>query len=311
MKWSTKAVIECSRETKKYRISGQKDGLFLQDVGSFEELERDMEGYLEPASRIKFQEWFLECQNGRPKENGIEIRYADKNGNFCWYGLQYTESEGDFLIIWEEISRQLGMEKAFRNVQAQKKEQERLLRQLNGHLLFNTMNVIKGYMQYDTELAGEAINLLAKSIRLGMEMLRSEGPVPFSTELEYIRLKAKLEQQCYESLQFYAECPVMDFYVPPFSLQRLLEGILGVGVLEMEKEQKLLVKTYEKNKDIIIELGLKNTYIQEKRLEDREAAERIEELLGGRVSEIKRGAGSIFIEVVLPKENARKGVYLI
>lgn len=311
MKWSTKAIIKCNRRDDTYQVFGSGEDLALREAGSLMELIETIEERLEESYRQIFGELMFAWRSGKHTESGLKIQYKDCNGNLCWFGLQFMEAEDGFFIVWEEISRHIGFEKKNRNTENRLKEQERLLRQVNAHLLFNTMNIIKGYIQFDTDMAGQVINLLAKSMRLGMEMLREEGPILFVKELEYISLKMKIEQTCYENLQFETDCKVKDFYVPPFSIQRLVEALMGIGFLELEKDQKIVIKTDENEENIEIGIAFENTILQERTLEDRQAIARMEELMEGWVSEISKTGQNISLKIILPKKNALEGVYII
>ncbi len=310
MKWSTKVLIQCQCRQGTYQVFGEDKHLVFERQGTLDELEVFITSNLQEKDIETFLSVYNAWKKGEDQVSQLKFSYRDARKNYCWYGLQFVKCDSGFFMVWEEISRYLGLRKALKNKDAKLLEQDRLLKQLNLHVLFNTMNVIKGYIEFVPKEAGKLVNLLAKSLRTGLEMLRNDGPVLFTKELEYINRKLEIEQVTYENLRVDIECPIQEFYVPPFVVQRLVEGLLVKGVLDMEKEQRFVVKTRVKDKNVEIELLFQGVNPQERPLEDRMAIERIESLMGGNV-ELKTEENEVGALISFPQSIALEGAYLI
>lgn len=114
---------------------------------------------------------------------------------------------------------------------------EVLKNQINPHFMFNSLNVLSGLIDRDTSKAQEFIDEFSHIYRYVIETI--EKPVVMvQEELDFIRSYMFLQQMRYgEQLVFTVDLPasVMHQYLPPLSLQLVLENAIKHNLISEEK----------------------------------------------------------------------------
>lgn len=101
---------------------------------------------------------------------------------------------------------------------------ESVLKGINLHYFFDALHVIKGYMVVDEKKAMDIINLLAKTVRRGVRMLKEgKAYTMISEELEYIRLYLELAQVHYGKAEYTVINNSEDFSIPIFTIRHMVE----------------------------------------------------------------------------------------
>jgi hypothetical protein len=114
---------------------------------------------------------------------------------------------------------------------------EILKSQIDSHFMFNSLNVLSGLIETDQEKAQQFINEFSRIYRYVMESI--EKPVvTVKKEMQFARSYMILQQMRYgEHLNFQVDLPtyVLNAYVPPLSLQVVLENVCKHNVINAEK----------------------------------------------------------------------------
>lgn len=153
---------------------------------------------------------------------------------------------------------------------------EMLTQQLNPHFLFNCLSVLSGLVHLDAYKAEEFINEFANIYRYVLETAESRA-VPVTKEIEALNSYIFLQKLRFgESFMF--DCRLnddeLDGYLPPLSLQLLLENTIKHN--EVSREKILFVTLEKKNGNIIVSnnkqprynhsfstgIGLKNLFLR-------------------------------------------------
>lgn len=101
---------------------------------------------------------------------------------------------------------------------------ESVLKGINLHYFFDALHIIKGYMVVDEKKAMDVINLLARTVRRGVRILKEgKAYTMISDELEYIRLYLELAQVHYGKAEYVILNNSKDFTVPIFTVRHMVE----------------------------------------------------------------------------------------
>jgi len=118
---------------------------------------------------------------------------------------------------------------------------EVLKNQINPHFMFNSLNVLSGLIDKDTNKAQEFIDEFSHIYRYVIETI--EKPVvTVQEELDFIRSYMFLQQMRYGSqLEFSVDLPasLMHQYLPPLSLQLVMENVVKHNMVSKEKPLRI------------------------------------------------------------------------
>lgn len=183
-----------------------------------------------------------------------------------WYnstGLPPTLFMGAFIslmIIYGNIYIRQGREIQLSAIENARKDAEiawqrnQLTRsQIRPHFIFNCLGSIEQLCRTDADAARTAIHRFAKYLRVNMDAMNEQPLIAFSQELEHIRNYVWLEQMRFEDdLKYEENIEAEDFYLPPLSVQPLVEnaikhGMMGKaeGVLRVKLKTRVIEDFYE------------------------------------------------------------------
>ena len=129
---------------------------------------------------------------------------------------------------------------------------EILKSQIDSHFMFNSLNVLSGLIDLNPEKAKEFINELSRIYRYVLETI--EKPVvTVKREVQFARSYMLLQQMRYgEQLTLSINLPsnVMDAYIPPLSLQTVLENVCKHN--EVSEDQPLNIEIFSSKNALVI-----------------------------------------------------------
>lgn len=169
---------------------------------------------------------------------------------FSFYMLFFT-ADTFFASILKSKEAQLNMEKMKReNMKAQYLV---LKSQLDPHFLFNSLSVLSSIIHTDADLGEEFIMRLSKTLRYVIEK-KELSLVPVKEEIHFVDDYFFLINQRFEEGIIFEnaidESIVQENYIPPASLQLLIENAVKHNRFSMEKP--LNIKIYNDHKNIIV-----------------------------------------------------------
>lgn len=132
---------------------------------------------------------------------------------------------------------------------------ETVLKGMNSHYFFDTLHAIKGCAVLDEKKTMDMINLLAKTVRQGVRILKDgKAYTTISRELEYVRLYLDIAQLHYGDM----ECEILnnseDFSVPIFTLRHLAEEAFTRCMTVEPELRRLRVYTFSDSTHDYIEI---------------------------------------------------------
>ena len=106
-----------------------------------------------------------------------------------------------------------------------------MLSQIKPHFLYNTLGSIEALCSIDPKAAKLATRKFSQYLRGNMNSLTGENMIPFETELQHTRLYLELEQVRFgDALQVEYDIEAHDFFLPPLTLEPIVENAVKHGV---------------------------------------------------------------------------------
>ncbi len=128
-----------------------------------------------------------------------------------------------------------------------------LLSQIRPHFLYNTLNTIVYLCRSDPKRAEDAIIAFSKYLRANMNSLEKKEVIPFEEELNHIKNYVKIEQLRFgKKLMVIYNIKVIDFMVPPLSVQPLVENAIKHGITKKADGGKLFLSTNDDDNYVYI-----------------------------------------------------------
>lgn len=120
-----------------------------------------------------------------------------------------------------------------------------MLSQIQPHFLFNSLGAIRELCKQNPEQAREALDDFSDYLRTNMDSLSKKHLVHFSEELSHTKTYLKLEKLRFgNDLNIIYEIEETDFYLPPLTLQPLVENAVKHGICRMaEGGGTLIIRT--------------------------------------------------------------------
>ncbi|MDX5477667.1 sensor histidine kinase [Fontibacter flavus] len=120
--------------------------------------------------------------------------------------------------------------------------------QLNPHFLFNSLNVLSNLVYESPDKSAEFIQQLSKIYRYVLDV-QQEQLVSLKNELDFAEHYLSLQKIRFEdSLEYFIDVePSLDLYLPPLSLQLLLENAIKHNIASGENPLKILIEQVGNN----------------------------------------------------------------
>ena len=106
-----------------------------------------------------------------------------------------------------------------------------MLSQIQPHFLYNSLTSIRQLCKKDPDAAQKSIDEFAKYLRGNLDSIKRNTPVPFTEELEHIRIYLHLEKMRFEDdLRIVWDIRAEGFRLPALTVQPLVENAVKYGV---------------------------------------------------------------------------------
>lgn len=115
-----------------------------------------------------------------------------------------------------------------------------MLSQIQPHFLYNSLGTIYHLCEIDPAAAKMSIRKFSDFLRGNMDSLKAHEPIPFDKELNHVMNFLYLEQQRFgERFQVIYQIETNDFFIPPLTLQPLVENAVQHGILHKKEGAQL------------------------------------------------------------------------
>lgn len=153
----------------------------------------------------------------------------------------------------------LNVEKNIRLEEDEKKLHEANIRimmsQIQPHFIYNTLSSISTLITMNPYDAQKALDDFTDYLRANFSALTQTKLVSFRDELMHIKTYANLEKHRFnDRLNMVYDIQVIDFPVPPLTIQPLVENAIKHGILKKIEGGKVTLRTYEDEKAYYVEI---------------------------------------------------------
>jgi len=134
-------------------------------------------------------------------------------------------------------------------------ETDLMLSQIKPHFIFNALTAILALIRTDAKKAESVVKSFSKYLRTNMTSIESKEPIPFEQELKHVKTYVELEQIRFQSrINVIYDIGILEFSIPPLTIQPLVENAIRHGICKKKDGGTVLIKTYEENNYIYIEI---------------------------------------------------------
>ncbi len=128
-----------------------------------------------------------------------------------------------------------------------------MLSQIQPHFLYNSLGAIYQLCGTDPEAAKTSIRKFSDFLRGNMDSLKACEPILFEKELNHVMNFLYLEQQRFgDQLRIIYQIEISDFFIPPLTLQPLVENAVQHGILHKKAGGTITIRTEKRPEYIIV-----------------------------------------------------------
>lgn len=139
-----------------------------------------------------------------------------------------------YLRVWEERKNLIiEQEKklALQNSQLAQLRTETMQSQIKPHFIYNTLSAIAALCTIDPKKAKAITLSFSEYLRGNLKSITEKGTVPFSKELDHVNAYLNVEKARFEDkLNIEYHIGTMDFYLPPLTVQPIVENAVKHGI---------------------------------------------------------------------------------
>lgn len=121
-----------------------------------------------------------------------------------------------------------------------------VLSQIQPHFLYNALTSIYRLCDVKPEAAKEAVSDFSKYLRGNLDSIKQTGMISFADELKHLRAYLSLEKIRYDDyLEVRYDIEVTEFFLPPLTVQPLVENAVNHGISDLPEGGCVTVSTRE------------------------------------------------------------------
>lgn len=174
-------------------------------------------------------------------------------------GIAIVNSFVTLALLMILVSIQLEHEDIVKNQEKKIADQyvDIMLSQIQPHFLYNSLGTIYSLCEINPSEAKKAIKEFSDFLRGNMKSLKAREPIPFKEELSHTMNYLYLEQRRFrEKLTVICNIKNDDFYIPPLTLQPLVENAVKHGILNnFEGGGVLVISAEEEAEQAVITIS--------------------------------------------------------
>lgn len=170
--------------------------------------------------------------------------------DYCIHGLSLTYIclVLSVLIIYANIYSQ-------KQKMIEKQKNALMLSQINPHFVYNTLSTIAAMCDSSPRQAKHLTIDFSKYLRKNIDSLNSEELIPFEKELEHVECYLKIEKARFrEKLNVIYAVDCKDFFLPPLSVQPIVENAVKHGITKRAEGGTIKITTFIKDDKYVVEI---------------------------------------------------------
>lgn len=120
-----------------------------------------------------------------------------------------------------------------------------MMSQIQPHFLYNTLSAIKHLCKSNPDEAANTVEDFSRYLRSNMDALSLTHCIPFSQELKHIKSYLSIEKKRFgKRLRISFDIQEENFYLPPLSVQPLVENAVKYGTLQKMEGVDICISNY-------------------------------------------------------------------
>jgi hypothetical protein len=182
--------------------------------------------------------------------------------------------------------------------------------QMRPHFIYNTMMSIYYLCDLDSKKAQQVTLDFTSYLRKNFTAIASQETIPFSEELEHTRAYLAVEQAQFEENLFVDfDTPHTRFFLPPLTLQPIVENAVKHGMDPDSDPLRISIRTLESDSGsvIIVEnngLNFSPEENNEPHIALANIRERLETMCRGKMSILPRAGGGTSVRIWIPEQRS-------
>lgn len=130
-----------------------------------------------------------------------------------------------------------------------------MLSQIQPHFIYNSLSSISTLILLEPKKAQNALDHFTEYLRANLSSLTATGLIYFDDELRHIETFLSLEKVRFDDrLKIVYDISTREFYVPPLSIEPLVENAVKHGILKKVEGGTLILRTYEEEDANVVEV---------------------------------------------------------
>lgn len=130
-----------------------------------------------------------------------------------------------------------------------------MMSQIQPHFIYNSLSSISTLIPINPDKAQKGLDEFTEYLRHNLSSLTATKLIPFEEELRHIETYVALEKMRFSNrVNVHYVINVRDFYVPPLSIQPIVENAIKHGILKKLEGGTVRITTTERNDAYVVEI---------------------------------------------------------
>ncbi len=174
---------------------------------------------------------------------------------FKGYAIAYASVIVAIEVLFFFVNIQKNIDLAKEEEKNKETQIKLMLSQIKPHFVYNSLSAISTLIPLDPEKAQKALDDFTEYLRHNIASLTETRMIPFENELRHIETYVSLEKLRFgERIKAVLDVKTTDFFVPPLTIQPIVENAIKHGILKKIEGGTVILKSYETADAFVVEV---------------------------------------------------------
>ena len=174
---------------------------------------------------------------------------------FKGYAIAYASIIISIEILFLFLNIQKNIDLANEEEKNKQAQIKIMLSQIQPHFVYNSLSAISTLIPIDPDRAQKSLDDFTYYLRRNLSSLTATRLIPFEDELKHIESYAALEKLRFnERVNVVYDIETKNFFVPPLSIQPIVENAIKHGILKKIEGGTVTLKTRESSDAYVVEV---------------------------------------------------------